>query len=135
MTRSHVLSLFRVLLLMIVTLIGCSSHLGGGEQLGEARQALACIQPAAADAAAAWQIGRTYAVGDLVEYHGQVYQCRIGHTSQATWAPDVSTTALWWSPSSCVTTDWQVQTDYNTGDLVVFQGRVYKAIQGHTSQS
>lgn len=38
--------------------------------------------------------GHVYAVGDIVTYNGQTYQCLQAHTSQPDWFPDV-TPALW----------------------------------------
>ncbi|WP_345960984.1 carbohydrate-binding protein, partial [Glycomyces tenuis] len=41
-----------------------------------------------------WQAGTAYSVGDQVSYNGVGYVCRIAHTSQPGWTPDV-TPALW----------------------------------------
>ncbi|KAI7897787.1 uncharacterized protein BX663DRAFT_527197 [Cokeromyces recurvatus] len=41
-----------------------------------------------------WNPVGTYAAGDRVKYHGQVYMCLQGHTSNPTWQPDVAH-SLW----------------------------------------
>lgn len=41
-----------------------------------------------------WQAGASYAVGDEVEYGGQMYRCLQAHTSQAGWEPP-NVPALW----------------------------------------
>lgn len=43
---------------------------------------------------AAWQSYVAYAVGDVVSYNNQSYQCTMGHTSLPGWEP-VNTPALW----------------------------------------
>ncbi len=125
--------LARAALLVVATVIGCSSH-NRGETVGQTQEMLTCISAEAADSAQAWEINKAYAVGNLVEFRGQIYQCTIAHTSQADWAPNVAT-SLWLSPPPCFSTAWQTQTGYNTGDVVEFDGRLYKAIQAHTSQA
>ena len=40
-----------------------------------------------------WRI-KTYALGDRVQYDDKLYECVQAHTSQETWAPDI-TPALW----------------------------------------
>jgi chitinase len=47
-----------------------------------------------AQSVAPWQPNKTYAVGDLVTYVGQLYSCRILHTSIVTWEPP-NAPALW----------------------------------------
>lgn len=43
----------------------------------------------------AWQLNRTYKVGDVVAYNGTFYKCRQGHTAYAyNWTPS-SVPALW----------------------------------------
>ncbi|KAI9260199.1 hypothetical protein BY458DRAFT_516868 [Sporodiniella umbellata] len=41
-----------------------------------------------------WDPVGTYAAGDRVKYHGHVYMCLQGHTSNPTWAPTVAH-SLW----------------------------------------
>ena len=35
-----------------------------------------------------WAIGKSYAVGDRVQYGGILYKCVQAHTSQSDWTPD-----------------------------------------------
>lgn len=46
------------------------------------------------DDASDWDPVGTYAAGDRVRYHGRVYVCLQGHSSNPTWAPDVAH-SLW----------------------------------------
>ena len=41
-----------------------------------------------------WQTDTAYEVGVRVAYEGLLYKCLLAHTSQASWAPDVSP-SLW----------------------------------------
>jgi hypothetical protein len=41
-----------------------------------------------------WQVGVSYAIGDVVTYKGIQYECRQAHTSQAGWEPP-RVLALW----------------------------------------
>ena len=41
-----------------------------------------------------WNVGKSYATGDRLQYEGTLYKCVQGHTSQADWTPPV-TPALW----------------------------------------
>ena len=41
-----------------------------------------------------WVSGRTYAIGDVVTYQGQTYECTYAHTSHDGWKPDFAFT-LW----------------------------------------
>jgi hypothetical protein len=46
------------------------------------------------DGAERWNPVGTYAAGERVEYHGQVYMCLQGHTSNPTWQPGAAH-SLW----------------------------------------
>lgn len=37
-----------------------------------------------------WAVGKGYKKGDVVEYSGKKYQCLLGHTSMAMWAPPLA---------------------------------------------
>ena len=41
-----------------------------------------------------WRIGKTYALGDRVQYDDKLYECVQSHTAQSDWTPDI-TPALW----------------------------------------
>lgn len=68
-----------------------------------------------------WSSGRSYAVGDRVQYDGLLYKCVQAHTSQADWTPDV-TPALWVKISIEEWPEWMqptgAQDAYNAGDKV-----------------
>jgi len=48
----------------------------------------------------AWKVNTVYAVGALVYYSGQNYQCIYAHTSNSTWTPPASPT-LWTPIGAC----------------------------------
>ncbi|KAF4343333.1 carbohydrate-binding module family 12 [Fusarium beomiforme] len=81
-----------------------------------------------------WRPGVSYKVGDEVVFQGLVYVCRQPHTSQTGWEPPV-TYALW-QRTPVVTSEgiqWAPQVIYQAGDVVVFEGDHFRAIQGHQS--
>ena len=91
-----------------------------------------------------WEVNRTYAVGEIISYgenstgDPQLYKVVQAHTSQADWLPD-ATPALydpigldesghpvWTRPSGA-------HDAYNTGDIVSYNGTLYKSlIDGNT---
>ena len=78
-----------------------------------------------------WVAGEAVTIGLLRQYAGELYECIQAHTTQADWAPDV-VPALWKVKSlPNVIPDWVQPTGghdaYNTGDKVVFEGRVYES--------
>jgi chitin-binding protein len=90
---------------------------------------------AGAPTAPAWTPGTTYAVGALVTHNGRVYRCVQAHTSQVGWEP-ATTPALWVGvvdTSGGQTPVWQPNTGYPTGQVVSYNGRLYRCRQGHTS--
>lgn len=96
--------------------------------------------------------GVSYQVGDLVRYKGKVYKVALAHTSVANWYPDsiwyfefqnsdsedetsnddtnetvddnITTTINEWSGNSV---------SYKVGDLVHYNGTIYKVVLAHTS--
>ncbi len=80
-----------------------------------------------------WAASTAYAVDDLVLYGGVVYECLQAHTSQTGWEPP-NAPALWKLPSQPGTNPWAASTSYSAGDRVTYEGSIYEAIQGHTSQ-
>jgi hypothetical protein len=82
-----------------------------------------------------WRSGVLYHVGDEVVYQGLVYVCRQLHTSQTGWEPP-NTYALWQRTpvETAEGSVWAPQVIYQTGDVVVYQGHHYRAIQAHQSQ-
>ena len=88
----------------------------------------------------------SYQIGDLVSYQGHVYRCTLAHTSQPDWNPAQivkENEALWQladtPPSMAMPIDgaqpWDANAhSYQIGDLVSYQGHVYKCTLAHTSQ-
>lgn len=77
-----------------------------------------------------WKPGVFYKVGDEVVCNGLVYVCRQAHTSQTGWEP-LNTYALWQrtpvqTPEG---SEWAPQVIYQIGDVVVFEGHHYRAIE------
>ena len=87
----------------------------------------------------AWEVNRSYAVGDIVSYgtnsvgDPQLYKVIQAHASQADWAPsaapslydafglDESGYPLWAQPSGA-------HDAYNTGDIVMYNGTAYRSL-------
>ena len=88
------------------------------------------------DAFPSWQVGKAYKVGDRVRYSGNLYKCVQAHTSQADWAPDVST-SLWSRVGEGDIPEWVQPTGahdaYALGDKVRHDGKVWvSAIDANT---
>lgn len=87
---------------------------------------------ALASAYEAWATGSTYEAGDLREHAGTLWKCVQGHTSQSDWQPpDVP--ALWTHAAPAnVIPEWTAPSGahdaYNTGDMVTFEGSVYRSL-------
>jgi chitin-binding protein len=52
------------------------------------------VTTASAPAAQPWAPNTAYAVGELVSYNGEIYECRQAHTSLVGWEPP-NVPALW----------------------------------------
>jgi hypothetical protein len=106
----------------------------------------------------------SYHVGDLVSFQGNIYKCIQAHTSQPGWDPvsapalwqlvsgsgstptptprptntptpgPTNTPAPTNTPPSGVQPWSPNSVSYHVGDLVSFQGHIYKCIQAHTSE-
>lgn len=79
-----------------------------------------------------WELGRAYAVDDLVSYNDTLYKVIQAHISQADWTPDI-VPALFTSKAPVgVIPEWVQPTGatdaYNTGDKVTFEGVVYESL-------
>lgn len=88
-----------------------------------------------ASTAPAWVPGKAYALGALVSYNGRTYRCIQAHTSQVGWEPS-NTPALWVGMVEAPagqTPVWQPNTAYPAGQVVSYNGRLYRCRQGHTS--
>jgi hypothetical protein len=81
-----------------------------------------------------WASSVYYNKGDLVFYSGVVYITVESHSSTSIFDADISN----WAEFNSLTEwnlSWQPSTRYGIGDLVKYNGIVYKCIQGHTSGS
>jgi len=83
-----------------------------------------------------WAAATEYVKDDVVAYSGKTFVCFVTHTSGSTFAPALAT-ATWvlmldgyaWRSA------WAISTLYNPGDLVRYNGIVYRCITSHTSKS
>jgi hypothetical protein len=95
--------------------------------------------------------GVVYSVGDLVTYQGKIYKVVLAHTSVSNWYPD----AVWYfefqgdvvdttdneedtnnteDSSTQTIQDWDGNgVSYEEGDLVRYNGKIYKVVLAHTS--
>ena len=75
-----------------------------------------------------WATGKSYIIGDRVQYMGTLYKCVQAHTAQTDWTPD-ATPALWVTVSIDEYPEWVQPTGahdaYNTGDKVSYNGKHY----------
>ena len=79
-----------------------------------------------------WAGSTVYFLGDVVTYGGRVYLCSAAHTS----ASDFDTNIGDWTviaEGQTWTGDWATNTRYGIGDLVRYNGIVYRCTTGHTS--
>lgn len=75
-----------------------------------------------------WETGKSYIIGDRVQYMGTLYKCVQAHTAQTDWTPD-ATPALWVTVSVDEWPEWVQPTGahdaYNTGYKVSYNGKHY----------
>jgi len=87
-----------------------------------------------------WRSGTSYPVGNrnspgrqqgLVDFNGVDFQARVANTSNQPppQRPDL------WERINNLNGDWAIQTIYNVGDRVFFQGKVYRALQRHQARA
>jgi hypothetical protein len=75
-----------------------------------------------------------YNPGDIALYGGVIYLCVTSHTSQATFDANIADWAVYLSADNWRTA-WLPNTRYGTGDVVKYNGVVYRCIVGHTSST
>ena len=82
-----------------------------------------------------WSTATSYNVGNIVIVGGLVYLCTNGHTS-GVFATDLSN-GDWtiYTESADWRKTWQVNTVYQTNDIVRYGGIIYECISNHTSAS
>jgi hypothetical protein len=84
-----------------------------------------------------WVAGTTYVKDDIVKYGGTTYVCVAGHTANANFNADL-TSSRWEKQTGgqeWKTAPWSISTLYKEGDLVKYGGRVYISTANHTSSS
>lgn len=83
-----------------------------------------------------WAAATEYVRDDVVAYAGKTYVCFDTHTSASTFAPDLAA-ATWvlMLDGYAWRNTWTTSTLYNPGDLVRYNGIVYRCLLTHTSKS
>ena len=81
-----------------------------------------------------WNPSTLYNPGDIVLYGGTIYLVTASHTSAATFITNANKVVEYVSTTSW-TQEWAPSTRYGVGDLVQYNGIVYKCIAEHTSGS
>jgi hypothetical protein len=83
----------------------------------------------------AWTTTPTlYNPGDIALYGGVIYLCVTSHTSQSTFVVNVADWAVYLSADNW-RTSWSPNTRYGIGDVVKYNGTVYRCISEHTSST
>ena len=81
-----------------------------------------------------WATPTLYNPGDIALYGGVIYLCVTSHTSQSTFDANILDWAVYLSADNW-RTSWAPSTRYGIGDIVKYNGTVYRCIVGHTSSS
>ena len=81
---------------------------------------------------AGWVSGTVYTKDDVLYYKGRVYVCLVGHTAGSDIRTDISKWDLMFAGQEWKG-DWQSGVNYGIGNIVKFNGYVYRCISNHTS--
>jgi hypothetical protein len=81
-----------------------------------------------------WATSTLYNPGDIALYGGVIYLCITSHTSQSTFDTSILNWAVYLSADNWRTA-WAPSTRYGIGDVVKYNGTVYRCIVGHTSST
>ena len=79
-----------------------------------------------------WTNPTLYSLGDIISYGGVLYLCTTSYTSTAVFDDGLSNLTVYVS-SIAWTADWSPSTRYGIGDVVRYNGTVYRCITGHES--
>lgn len=79
-----------------------------------------------------WQSGTGYALGNIVLYGGTVYYCTTANTASGSFASDAGNWAIYSQPGGWGKA-WTTLTAYGIGQVVTYNGIVYKCTVNHTS--
>jgi hypothetical protein len=82
----------------------------------------------------AWVTPTLYNPGDLALAGGVIYLCVTSHTSQATFDASLANWAVYLSADNWRAA-WAPATRYSIGDVIRYNGIVYRCIVGHTSST
>jgi hypothetical protein len=81
-----------------------------------------------------WTTPTLYNPGDIALYGGVIYLCVTSHTSVSTFDASISNWTVYLSADNW-RTNWAPSTRYGIGDVVKYNGTVYRCLVGHTSSS
>ena len=81
-----------------------------------------------------WATSTLYSPGDLVLYGGTIYLCVDSHQAQQTFDVSISNWVVYLVADNW-RSNWTPNTRYGIGDIVRYNGIVYRCIVGHTSSS
>jgi hypothetical protein len=81
-----------------------------------------------------WTTPTLYNPGDLALYGGVIYLCVTSHTSTSTFDANLADWAVYLSADNWRSA-WAPATRYGIGDVVRYNGIVYRCIVGHTSST
>lgn len=79
-----------------------------------------------------YEVGKPYAVGDIVRYYEKLYEVLQAHTSQADWTPPAVPALYRNKMPEAVIPEWLQPTGahdaYKIGDKVIFEGATYESL-------
>ena len=81
---------------------------------------------------AGWVSGQVYTKDDVTYYRGRVYVCITGHTAGADIRTDISKWELMFDGQEWKG-NWAANTVYGIGNLVKYNGYIYRCVSNHTS--
>ena len=81
---------------------------------------------------AGWVSGTVYAKDDVIYYRGRVYVCMVGHTAGADIRTDISKWELMFEGQEWRGV-WTANSNYGIGNIVKYNGYIYRCVSNHTS--
>jgi hypothetical protein len=79
-----------------------------------------------------WVSGTVYTKDNVLYYKGRVYVCLVGHTAGADIRTDISKWELMFDGQEWKG-NWAANTVYGIGNLVKYNGYIYRCVSNHTS--
>lgn len=80
-----------------------------------------------------WESDVQYQIGDIVANGGNLWFCVLPYLSQGNFDDNIENWTLY-ATSIRFTQEWEESTRYGINDLVRYNGKVYRCIEGHDSQ-